>query len=703
MPSNFQTVCVIIVIRDRLQDLEQCLKSLRQHLTEHDTVFLWDNHSQDSEQLTLLASQFKEYHWNFSKENLGFTGGNHQGICWAQEQKFDVVFLLNPDTKIQERTLQELRVASAQCHNRWILGPLLLHPENTKAPVIDSAGLKLDFLYRAQDQDQGIALSKLKFKKKIVEVSGLCGAALWIPLSLFPIRKNAKKQSLFDETYFVYFEDVELSLYWKNQGGHLGLAPRSQVFHNRGGASKLRYLSHQDWKNNPMAIRGSILNRYRTMVRYERDLLSLLWRHPALPGYELLRWSYLCFCKPFLRPLMWESLQVLKHLKLTPQRPEKKETQNRNRVKILQISGRSDLSGGPISMLRLIQELDPERFVHVVLCPDNANGIQEELRTCPNCTVIPMTLRSLNPGSLLRILRILCLEPFDLIHSHGKAAGLYSRIAGRLSGVPVIHQFHGLHYRQYPKPLQPLYFALERYLAHWSDALVCVSHSEKKEGLRENIFIEKQVTVIHNGIDGERFTPSASCRKKLREQLGIPEAGRVILSITRNNYQKNIEKTLEVYELLCQRYPDVYLVLAGISDEDSSFGQISEFLSCRNQVILLQDEPRMHEWINIADCYLNTSRWEGFSVGLVEALAMQLPAVISNVTGNQDFQELTNEGVFFVELENTEGYVSEIMNFFNTPQDTRRVGASARNHVLHHFNLRSHVACIENLYLRHVK
>ena len=68
----------------------------------------------------------------------------------------------------------------------------------------------------------------------------------------------------------------------------------------------------------------------------------------------------------------------------------------------------------------------------------------------------------------------------------------------------------------------------------------------------------------------------------------------------------------------------------------------------------------MERLINVADCYLSTSRWEGFSLGLIEALAMNLPAVISRVTGNLDFIGLESEGVFLVPQGNAQGYVTKI-------------------------------------------
>ena len=118
-------------------------------------------------------------------------------------------------------------------------------------------------------------------------------------------------------------------------------------------------------------------------------------------------------------------------------------------VRTLQISGRSDLSGGPTLMTRLLQGLSEHGFEHLVVCPDRHEGVNGILAKTPNVQLLNLPLRELrtqNPYFLFRAAQQ--FRP-SLIHSHGKAAGLYSRALGKCLRIPVIHHYHGLHYRQY--------------------------------------------------------------------------------------------------------------------------------------------------------------------------------------------------------------------------------------------------------------
>ena len=68
-----------------------------------------------------------------------------------------------------------------------------------------------------------------------------------------------------------------------------------------------------------------------------------------------------------------------------------------------------------------------------------------------------------------------------LIHSHGKGAGLYGRVAGRLGGVPAVHTFHGIHFERYAAPARAAYLALERRLSSWTARVVNVSREQERE------------------------------------------------------------------------------------------------------------------------------------------------------------------------------------------------------------------------------
>ena len=187
MHSRYRHACrvgISLPIHNRLEELEVTLESLSEHLTSMDRVCLVDNASEDQSGIDRLMKQFSSFHWIKNEENTGFGAAHHQALAWLQEEDCRYMLLLNPDLRLPSGALERLIEASGECADRWVLGPLLVRSID-EDPVIDSAGLELDSLYRARDRFQGRRLSETALENpdsKLPEsVSALCGAVLFIP------------------------------------------------------------------------------------------------------------------------------------------------------------------------------------------------------------------------------------------------------------------------------------------------------------------------------------------------------------------------------------------------------------------------------------------------------------------------------------------------------------------------------------------
>lgn len=128
-------------------------------------------------------------------------------------------------------------------------------------------------------------------------------------------------------------------------------------------------------------------------------------------------------------------------------------------IRVLQLLVSTGLGGGPKHVFDLVRRLPPEEFRVVVAAPADGPFFQrfQELRV----EVAALRLNRLGPGSLAAVIRLMRERGMQVIHSHGKGAGLYGRLAGWWTGVPALHTFHGLYYRKYPLGLRQLYLKLE--------------------------------------------------------------------------------------------------------------------------------------------------------------------------------------------------------------------------------------------------
>lgn len=347
-----------------------------------------------------------------------------------------------------------------------------------------------------------------------------------------------------------------------------------------------------------------------------------------------------------------------------------------SRLRVLHLSGRGDLSGGPIVMANLIESL-PD-LEHFAVYP--FQSLHTRLLQQANCHSVDWNLHNLRPQNLLRLRQLVRAEEPDLIHCHGKAAGLWGRLLGGSTGVPVVHQFHGMHWRHYPFVGQGLYFAYERWFAHWTKGFVFVSHGEMDE-YEQWIGGQTPCAVIPNGL-GSTTPLTPERRQRLQRELGLLEGIPVLASITRAVYQKSLGRLLKIHaELL--RYRPAQLLLFGVKPEElerfQPLAQQRAYLRC------LFDEQNVPEKLQLADLYLSTSRWEGFSLGLLEALGNGVPAVVSAVTGHLDLLPLHPRGLRLVGTNSVQEYLQILLQWLEQPEERQQAGALARSYVQTHF------------------
>lgn len=252
--------------------------------------------------------------------------------------------------------------------------------------------------------------------------------------------------------------------------------------------------------------------------------------------------------------------------------------------------------------------------------------------------------------------RYLEREPFDLLHCHnlGRLAVL-SVLAARARRAPCVMSFHGgcldvpreemremlkplRHTFPYGKILDKLSGADFDPLRH-ADALLCVGRNELE--LLRRQYPDRRVEYLPNGVDVARF--AAAPQLDFRSRFGIPPARRILLSVSRIDYQKNQLALLDVLAEL--RKPadsgdDWQLVLIG----PVTAGWYLEAL--RRKIAALQlaefvtiipglppDAPELPAAYHAATVFALPSRHEPFGIVILEAWASGVPVTAAPAGG----------------------------------------------------------------------
>jgi GT2 family glycosyltransferase len=246
--------------------LEPCLTAVAQQTLRPSQVLVVDNGSTDAS-VELVRELFPEARLVTFSENRGFAAAMNAGIA---ETRADLVAFLNNDAVAEPTWLEELAACVARHPEAAAATSKLLAHEPGR---LDGAGdgLTRSFLpyVRGHDQpDDG------RFADE-VEVFGASGAAaLWRAPVL-------RELGGFDERFFAYYEDVDLSFRARLRGYEIWYAPRSVVRHTRGGTAG----QHVDF-----ALFHPVKNRWFMIVK-DAPTRTVARRFPAIAAGEAFFWG----------------------------------------------------------------------------------------------------------------------------------------------------------------------------------------------------------------------------------------------------------------------------------------------------------------------------------------------------------------------------------------------------------------------------
>jgi glycosyltransferase involved in cell wall biosynthesis len=227
----------------------------------------------------------------------------------------------------------------------------------------------------------------------------------------------------------------------------------------------------------------------------------------------------------------------------------------------------------------------------------------------------------------------------DLVHAHGALSPATIALGGRLLGVPCLVTVlgtgeHGDLARLARKPLGRTRARL-LFRSAWFAAL---SVDAREEMLRHGVPAERILT-LPNGVDLAEYRPaSAEDRLRLREELALPQGRFVGAFVGRLHPVKDVDTLLEA----AARVPTMALVVAGDGPERGRLEAKARRLGLESRVTFLGLSPRVVDVLRASDSFLLSSRGEGMSNALMEAMACGLPCLTSRSVGGA--RELLGEG-----------------------------------------------------------
>ncbi|HEX6967160.1 MAG TPA: glycosyltransferase [Gemmatimonadaceae bacterium] len=300
------------------------------------------------------------------------------------------------------------------------------------------------------------------------------------------------------------------------------------------------------------------------------------------------------------------------------------------RTRVLHVIQNLNYGGMERLLADIVRRADPERFESHVLVLQYLGRFADGLREHAQLHVAePMSRWSmLWPASLARCIRE--IAP-DVVHTH---SGVWYKtsLAARRAGVPrLVHTEHG---RQSPDPWQAR--TVDGLASRRTDIVVAVSEALAEQLARTVVKDSRRIRIVINGVDTDAYRPRADSGC-VRRELGIAPDVPIIGSIGRLERIKGYDVMVEAFALLRAGWPGEpapVLVLGGEGAERTRLEQLARERGVADAIYFLGWRDDIHELHAAFTLFTMSSRSEGTSVSLLEAMSAGLCPVVTDVGGN---------------------------------------------------------------------
>ena len=297
-------------------------------------------------------------------------------------------------------------------------------------------------------------------------------------------------------------------------------------------------------------------------------------------------------------------------------------------------------------------------------------------------------------GNLARLLR--GLRP-DLVHTHLTYANVAGSIAARLAHRRSIASLHNVDVNQPKHPAAKRW--LEACALRWAaDRVIVVAEGGRRLTARNYHLPAGRLVALPNGLDPASVRlPDGYDRSAARRALGVEPDQPLISVVARLDPSKGHDVLLRAAAALRSRHGRARYLLVGAGPAASTLRRHVERLGLSDQVVFLGVREDVPAILAASDLFVLPSRNEGLSQALLEAMALGLPVVATEVGGTADAVRSERTG-WLVPPGDWRALADAIDAALSRPSTAKAYAEAARELVWREFSLALHVARLEALY-----
>ena len=293
-----------------------------------------------------------------------------------------------------------------------------------------------------------------------------------------------------------------------------------------------------------------------------------------------------------------------------------------------------------------------------------------------------------------KLIYLFSVHKFDIVHSTTPKAGLLTSLAAFIARVPIrIHTWTGQQWVTLNGPIRYISKLADRLIGILNTQCYADSKSQRQFLIDEKIVKPEKIFVIGYGslagVCVDRFNSERwplSEKRKLRESLGILEGSKVLVFIGRITRDKGIAELIAAFLKIINSDYNADLVLVGPLDQECGGKRSidSDLIKRSSRIHYTGYQQCPEYYLSIADIFCLPSYREGFGSIVIDAAALGLPTIGSNIPGLVDSIEDGKTGILFP-VGDIEALTMIMLDFLESPKKYEKMRMSAKARVAEYF------------------
>lgn len=352
----------------------------------------------------------------------------------------------------------------------------------------------------------------------------------------------------------------------------------------------------------------------------------------------------------------------------------------------------------------LFQELKEDGYDLVAVSSPGPALDELEKRENVRAYRVPMQ-RHISPlkdlKSLWQLIRVFHKEKPEMVHSITPKAGLLSMIAAWICRVPVrLHTFTGLIFPTSTGFKQKVLILTDRITCSCATHIVPEGEGVKDDLLKFNI-TKKTLKVLGHGnirgIDLKHYSKTSQVIEKASEIRRSDVC--TYIFVGRVVRDKGINELIRSFELLNRKNPQTRLILVGSFEPnlDPLNPEILEEINTNPAIETVGKQNDVRPWLAASDIFVFPSYREGFPNVVIEAGAMDLPSIVTDINGSREIIEDGKNGII-IPPHDAEALYKAMLSLYQDQEYRNKLSANARNMIATRFEQSYVRNCLKEYY-----